>query len=111
MGRRYESNIRSFVSYHQSWNERKTIFLDEPDRGKFLSLIGEYHDRYGIVLHAYVLMDNHIILELRGNLLKVMHGLNIRYTGYFNRKNGRVGHLFQADTRPSLLKKTAILFL
>jgi hypothetical protein len=27
-------------------------------------------------------------------LLKVMHGMNGRYTGYFNRKYSRTGHLF-----------------
>ena len=93
-------------------NERKTIFLDEADRRKFLSLLGEYHDRYGIVLHTYVLMDNHyhIILETpRGNLLKVMHGLNSGYTGYFNRRHGRVGHLFQGRYRAILVEKDSYL--
>jgi putative transposase len=67
-------------------------------RKKFFAILEDYHDRYGILIHSYVLMDNHyhLILETpNGNLLKVMRGLNGGYTGYFNRKHGRTGHLFQ----------------
>jgi REP element-mobilizing transposase RayT len=79
-------------------NERKNIFLEDGDRVRFLNILEDYHDRYGILIHSYVLMDNHyhLVLETpRGNLLKVMHGVNSSYTGYFNRKYGRSGHLFQ----------------
>lgn len=76
-------------------NEKKEIFLADEDRTKFLNILSDYHERYGILVHAYVLLDNHyhLILETpRGNLLKVMHGINGSYTGYFNRKYRRVGH-------------------
>jgi REP element-mobilizing transposase RayT len=39
-------------------NERREIFLDEKDRAKFLSILADYHDRYGILIHAYVLMQD-----------------------------------------------------
>ena len=61
---------------------------------------------------AYVLMDNHyhLILETpRGNLLKVMHGLNGGYTGYFNRKYGRSGHLFQGRYKGIMIDKDSYL--
>ena len=77
-------------------NERKEIFLDDEDRERFLEILSNYHTRYGILLHNYVLMDNHYQLILdtpQGNLLKGMHGMNGRYTGFFNRKHGRSGHL------------------
>src|SRR4030042_1230983 len=70
-------------------NERKKIFFDDGDRRKFLGILEDYHIRYGILIHSFVLMDNHyhLVLETpKGNLLKVMHGLNGGYTGYFNRK-------------------------
>ena len=89
-------------------NERREIFLDEKDRAKFLSILADYHDRYAILIHAYVLMDNHyhLILETpKGNLLKVMHGLNGSYTGYFNRQHGRSGHLFQGRYKGILVEK------
>ena len=68
-------------------NERRDIFVDDDDRRKFLGILADYHDRLGIVLHRYVLMDNHYHLVLEtplGNLVKVMHGVNSNYTGYFH---------------------------
>jgi putative transposase len=89
-------------------NERKQIYLDAGDRLKFLAILEDYHDRYGTLIHSYVLMDNHyhLILETpKGNLLKIMHGINGGYTGYFNRKYGRSGHLFQGRYRGILVDK------
>ncbi len=93
-------------------NERKRIFLADKDRKKFLGILGDYHDRYGILIHSFVLMDNHyhLILETpKGNLLKVMHGLNGGYTGYFNRKYGRSGHLFQGRYKGIVIDKDSYL--
>jgi putative transposase len=88
------------------------LFLEDGDREKFLEILEDYYDRYGILIHSYVLMDNHyhLILETpKGNLLKVMHGINGRYTGYFNRKYGRVGHLFQGRYRGIIIDKDSYL--
>jgi hypothetical protein len=57
-------------------------------------------------------MDNHYHLVLEtplGNLLKVMHGINSAYTGYFNRKHDRSGHLFQGRYKGILVEKDAYL--
>jgi len=93
-------------------NERRKIFLDAEDRIKFLGLVQDYHDRHGILIHAYVLMDNHyhLILETpQGNLLKIMHGVNGGYTNYFNRRHRRVGHLLQGRYRAILVEKDRYL--
>ncbi|MDI6802057.1 MAG: transposase [Thermodesulfovibrionales bacterium] len=93
-------------------NERKSIFLDDADRLRFLEILKDYHDRYSILIHSFVLMDNHyhLILETpKGNLLKVMHGINGRYTGYFNRKYERSGHLFQGRYKGILVEKDTYL--
>jgi REP element-mobilizing transposase RayT len=93
-------------------NERRKIFLDAYDRGKFLDILRDYHDRFGILLHSYVLMDNHyhLIIETpSGNLLKVMHGINSGYTGYFNRRYKRSGHLFQGRYKAILVDKDIYL--
>ena len=58
-------------------NERRNIFLEHADRTKFLCILEEYHDRSGILIHCYVLMDNHyhLVLETRrGNLINGMQG-------------------------------------
>jgi len=93
-------------------NEKKDIFLDDYDRRKFLDILEDYNDRYGILIHCYVLMDNHYHLVLEtplGNLLKVMHGINSAYTGYFNRKHDRSGHLFQGRYKGILVEKDRYL--
>ena len=93
-------------------NEKREIFLDDHDRGKFLEILKDYHERYGILIHSYVLMNNHyhLVLETpKGNLLKAMHGINGGYTGYFNRRYGRAGHLFQGRYKGILVEKDAYL--
>jgi len=93
-------------------NERRKIFRDKKDRMKLIGLLRDYHDRYGVLIHAYILMDNHyhLILETpRGNLLKVLHGINGGYTNYFNRKHNRVGHLLQGRYRAIVVEKDRYL--
>ena len=79
-------------------NERKEIFGGSEDYERFKHYISEAQDKYDFLLHGYVLMTNHyhLILETRkANLHQIMHYLNGSYTTYFNRLNGRSGHLFQ----------------
>lgn len=79
-------------------NERKDIFRDETDHVHFLELLGELGERYGVRVHAYVLMDNHYHLMLEtpeANLSRAMHWLNAGYSVWFNRRHRRSGHLFQ----------------
>ena len=93
-------------------NERKGIFIDAPDRKKFLSILEDYHDRYGILVHCYAMMGNHyhLVMETpQGNLLKVMYGINSSYSGFFNCQYGRSGHLFQFRYRGILVDKEAYL--
>jgi REP element-mobilizing transposase RayT len=79
-------------------NERKEIFRVKEDYERFKHYISEAQDKYDFLLHGYVLMTNHyhLILETnKANLHQIMHYLNGSYTTYFNRSNGRSGHLFQ----------------
>ena len=55
-------------------------------------------ERYGVEVHAYVLMGNHYHLLLRtpqANASAALQWLNVSYSVWFNRKRGRVGHVFQ----------------
>lgn len=89
-------------------NEGKDIFLEDGDWKKFLSLLEEVSQRYRALVHAYCLMGNHYHLFMettRANLSQVMHNLNTAYTGYFNRRYRRVGHLFQGRYKAILVDK------
>jgi len=79
-------------------NEQRPIYRDRIDDQTFLGHLQNSLETYGVLLHAYVLMTNHFHLMIetpRGNLSEFMRHLNITYTGYFNRRHHRVGHLFQ----------------
>src|SRR5947199_10836537 len=89
-------------------NERKAIFKDEIDRKVFLDTLVQVNDRFHWICHAYCLMDNHYHLVIEtpdGNLSRGMRQLNGVYTQAFNRRNHRVGHLFQGRFRGRLVMK------
>ena len=49
---------------------RREIFKDDRDREHFIELLEGMAGRYGVILHAFVLMDNHyhLLLELLSRL-------------------------------------------
>jgi REP element-mobilizing transposase RayT len=60
-------------------------------------LLGELTERFGLRVPAYMLMDNHshVLVETpEANLSRTMRWLNVSYSMWFNRRHGRVGHLF-----------------
>jgi REP element-mobilizing transposase RayT len=93
-------------------NERKRIFLSRTDKEKFLSYLQDGIRKYGVVLHAYVLMENHyhLLVETpKANLPSFMHTLNSAYTTYFNIKRKRSGHLFQGRYKAFLVSADSYL--
>ncbi len=44
-------------------NQRDRIFFNVKDRGRFLEILKRTKERYGYLLHAYALMDNHYLCE------------------------------------------------
>jgi len=90
-------------------NERKRIFRTDADRRKFLELLAETIRRYGWLLSAWVLLENHFHLLLetpeRLTLSDGMQWLNATYAEWFNKKYKRVGHLFQGRFKGFLVEK------
>ena len=89
-------------------NEQKKIYLDDEDRKRFLHILAQSLNIYSGKLHAFVLMDNHfhLLLETQlGNLSEMMRHFNISYTGFFNRRHRRVGHLYQGRYKSILVEK------
>lgn len=84
---------------------RDAIFLDAEDRERFLRALTDAKEASGCLVFAYCLMDNHVHLVLRATgepVGVVVKRLGVRYVGWFNRKYGRVGHLYQSrfSSRP-----------
>jgi len=70
-------------------NERKRIYYSKADYEKFKAYLEEAQEKYGYLLHCYVLMTNHynLIIETpRANLSSLMHYINSSYTNYINIK-------------------------
>jgi putative transposase len=79
-------------------NDRKNIYQDSGDRFHFLELLSQLGERFGVRVHAYVLMDNHYHLLLETpepNLSRAMHWLNAGYCVWYNCRHRRSGHLLQ----------------
>ena len=83
-------------------NHRRDIFRDQSDRVAYLDRIEHYRERYRCIVYAYVLMVHLLIETGRVPLSRIMRGLQLRYTGYFNKRYNKVGSLFQAIKRSSV---------
>ena len=93
-------------------NRRQGIFLDGRDQQRFLSYLSDCKNRFPFHLYAYALMKNHLhlLIEVEGiPLSRIMQTLLFGYAGYFNRRYGEVGHLFQGRYRAILCEKDAYL--
>ena len=78
---------------------RRVIFYDARDREHFLDLLDGVVNRYGVVLHAYVLMDNHYHLLIEtpaANASRALQWLNVSYAVWHNLRHAESGPLFQA---------------
>jgi putative transposase len=93
-------------------NAREPIFLDDYDRLAFLEILARVIARFGWLCHAYCLMGNHyhLVIETpKGDLPAGMRQLNGLYAQYFNRRQGRCGHVFEARYRSILVEKESYL--
>lgn len=102
------------ATYHVTCrgNEQKEIYRDDEDRKTFLRILSQSLTIYSVHLHAYVLMENHFHLLVNtplGNLAEFMRHFNITYTGAFNRRHKRVGHLYQGRYKSILVEQEAYL--
>ena len=78
--------------------ERRAIFCEDRDYLHFQDLLAAAVERYRIVIHAFVQLENHYHLIAQtpeANLSQAIQWLNVSYVVWFNRRHQRVGPLFQ----------------
>ncbi|KLU63915.1 transposase IS200 like protein [Desulfosporosinus acididurans] len=88
-------------------NERKNIFLDDEDRQRFINIVNKKQTDNMLILYAYCLMDNHVHLALKDTNNDVsisLKGIATSYAMHFNKKYGRVGHVFQGRYRSEVIE-------
>ena len=90
-------------------NQKQNIFLQESDYEKYFGLLKHYKRKFHFKMYAWCLMPNHVhvILDFDDpkNLTKMMQGFNIAYVRWFNKKYGKVGHLWQGRFKSMLIQK------
>lgn len=87
-------------------NNRFTLFYDDEDRIKYLSILEETKNRCQFLIHSYCLMTNHIHLQLETTDTSptiIMSLLNTKYAKYFNKKYNQTGHVFEKRYSAELL--------
>ncbi|HEV6966619.1 REP-associated tyrosine transposase [Roseateles sp.] len=89
-------------------NNRQAIFYSDLDREHLLATLREVAAQYGVAVHAYVLMDNHLHLlatpPTPEALSRMMQSLGRRYVGWFNARHGRSGTLWEGRFRAGLIE-------
>jgi putative transposase len=78
-------------------DHQEAIFADDQDRLRLLETLGEACAKARWQVHAYCLMSNHFHLVVEtplGNLVSGMKWFLGTYTGRFNRRHRKFGHLF-----------------
>lgn len=80
-------------------NNRERVFIDSADYEKYLFFLWKYSEEKEAAVLAYCLMPNHIHLLVtpfkEETLAKMMQGITLRYSKYFNREKGRTGRLWE----------------
>lgn len=93
-------------------DRREDIYLDDADRETWLKIFAAVCARYGWVCHAWCQMTNHyhvVVETASANLAAGMRQLNGVYTQSFNRRHGRVGHVFQGRYKAILVERDGYL--
>ncbi len=93
-------------------NGGQDIFFEEEDRSEFCRLLAEGTVRFEYRVHAYCLMSNHLHLAMEVGqipLSRGMQNLAFRYTRWINRREKRMGHLFQGRYKALLVDRDAYL--
>lgn len=86
------------------------VFDDDGDRDAFLRVLANGLERFEALCFAYCLMGNHyhIVIQTRKpNLSRLMRHINGVYTQAFNRRHGKVGHVFQGRFKAVLVDRDA----
>jgi putative transposase len=98
----------------QRGNNRQACFFADADYLTYLDWLDDYAKSTGCLIHAFVLMTNHVHLLLTpekqdsaGNLMK---RLGQRYVQYINRSYRRSGTLWEGRFRSCIVQQEEYLF-
>ena len=92
--------------------ERKEIFIDNKDRGDFITRLTTLADDGSMDIYAFALLPNHFHLLCKTKKRPLSSSMRKLLTGYavrFNRRHKRHGHLFQNRYKSIVCQEDAYL--
>lgn len=103
------------LPYHvvQRGNNREPCFIEPENYQYYLELWQILSERYGVAVHAYCLMTNHIHFlvtpDTESSISNTMKVVGSRYAQYINLKYKRTGTLWEGRHRSSLVQSEKYL--
>lgn len=92
----------------QRGNNRQAIFVAPGDYQMMLDLLEENARKFGVAIHAYVLMDNHFHLlatpQTATSLPQMMQAVGRSYVRFFNDTQKRTGTLWEGRYKSTLIQ-------
>jgi REP element-mobilizing transposase RayT len=98
------------ASYHiiSRGNARMDVFRSDDERRRFLDLLADVVAQFRVACHAFCLMANHYHLvgqTAEPNLSDAIRQLNGTYAQWWNRRQDRIGHVWQGRFKAQLLQR------
>ena len=91
----------------QRGNNRQKVFFAPEDRRAYLKWLSEGAKRYGLEVHAYCLMTNHVHVLVtprrKAAIGRTLQHLGRHYVGYINCIQGRTGTLWEGRYKASVV--------
>ncbi len=92
------------------WGDREEdVFHSDRERQRYLDLLKEHADEYGLDILAYCLMRNHVHLVAvpreADSLALALKRVHLRYSQYINQIHGWVGRLWQGRFQSCVLDR------
>lgn len=91
----------------QRGNNREPIFAGDEDYVFYLECLQDAANRYELLIHAYVLMTNHVHLlaspKSEDSIPKTLQSLGRRYVQYFNHTYNRTGTLWEGRYKATVI--------
>ena len=97
----------------QRGNNRSSLFGSDADYRFFLECLRTACERFQCLVHAYVLMTNHVHVLMTpstpGAIARVMQSVGRRYVRYFNTVHHRTGTLWEGRYRATVVDTESYL--
>lgn len=98
----------------QRGHSREPIFFEAQDYATYAYWLGEATGKYGVSIHAFVFMTNHVHLLVTPPgaepMSRFMQFVGRRYVPYINHKYGRSGTVWEGRYKASLVEEEAYFF-